>query len=82
MVIWLQFTKEILISTEMWQSWPRTGLGEAGLFWDGKALRPFATEGGHSEFSPRNKTEVEFYEYLNSIYGIVSWETVISGQDL
>ncbi|MDV2460042.1 glucokinase [Elizabethkingia anophelis] len=58
---------------------PGTGLGEAGLFWDGKALRPFATEGGHSEFSPRNKTEVEFYEYLNSIYGIVSWETVISG---
>lgn len=58
---------------------PGTGLGEAGLFWDGDSLRPFATEGGHSEFSPRNKTEVEFYEYLNDIYGIVSWETVISG---
>ncbi|WP_244614333.1 glucokinase [Elizabethkingia argenteiflava] len=58
---------------------PGTGLGEAGLYWDGHALRPFATEGGHSEFSPRNKIEVEFYEYLHSIYGIVSWETVISG---
>lgn len=58
---------------------PGTGLGEAGLFWDGTALRPFATEGGHSEFSPRNKMEVDFYEYLNKIYGIVSWETVISG---
>lgn len=64
----------------MWQSrLPEQVLVRAGLFWDGKALRPFATEGGHSEFSPRNKTEVEFYEYLNSIYGIVSWETVISG---
>lgn len=58
---------------------PGTGLGEAGLYWDGQALRPFATEGGHSEFSPRNHTEVEFYEYLSKIYGIVSWETVISG---
>lgn len=61
---------------------PGTGLGEAGLFWDGKFLRPFATEGGHSEFSPRNKVEVEFYQYLKQIYGIVSWETVISGPGL
>jgi len=58
---------------------PGTGLGEAGLFWDGEALRPFPTEGGHSEFSPRNKLEVEFYEYLSSMHDIVSWETVISG---
>jgi len=58
---------------------PGTGLGEAGLFWDGEALRPFSTEGGHSEFSPRNKLEVEFYEYLSSMHDIVSWETVISG---
>ena len=61
---------------------PGTGLGEAGLFWDGKFLRPFATEGGHSEFSPRNNVEVEFYQYLKQIYGIVSWETVISGPGL
>lgn len=61
---------------------PGTGLGEAGLFWDGQYLRPFATEGGHSEFSPRNNLEVEFYQYLKQIYGIVSWETVISGPGL
>ena len=57
---------------------PGYGLGEAGYFFDGKALRPFATEGGHSEFSPRTNVEVEFYQFLNNIYGIVSWENVLS----
>ncbi|WP_435525858.1 glucokinase [Chryseobacterium indoltheticum] len=56
----------------------RNGLGEAGYFFDGKYLRPFATEGGHSEFSPRTNVEVEFYQFLNNIYGIVSWENVLS----
>ncbi|MBW8523341.1 glucokinase [Chryseobacterium chendengshani] len=57
---------------------PGNGLGEAGYFFDGKYLRPFATEGGHSEFSPRTTVEVEFYQFLNNIYGIVSWENVLS----
>ena len=57
---------------------PGNGLGEAGMFWDGKNLHPFATEGGHTEFSPRNDFEVEFYHFLNKIYGIVSWENVLS----
>lgn len=61
---------------------PGHGLGEAGLFWDGEALRPFATEGGHTEFSPRNEFEVQFYQYLNNIYGIVSWENVLSKDGL
>ncbi|ASW74296.1 glucokinase [Chryseobacterium piperi] len=57
---------------------PGNGLGEAGYFFDGSCLRPFATEGGHSEFSPRTNVEVEFYQFLNNIYGIVSWENVLS----
>lgn len=57
---------------------PGNGLGEAGLFYDGNFLRPFATEGGHSEFSPRTNVEVEFYQFLNKIYGIVTWENVLS----
>lgn len=61
---------------------PGAGLGEAGLFWDGEFLRPFATEGGHTEFSPRNDFEVEFYHFLNKIYGIVSWENVLSKDGL
>ncbi len=61
---------------------PGKGLGEAGMFWDGESLRPFATEGGHTEFSPRNDFEVEFYQFLNKIYGIVTWENVLSKEGL
>jgi len=61
---------------------PGNGLGEAGYFFDGKYLRPFATEGGHSEFSPRTNVEVEFYQFLNNLYGIVSWENVLSKSGL
>lgn len=61
---------------------PGNGLGEAGLFYDGEYLRPFATEGGHSEFSPRTDVEVEFYQYLKAIHGIVSWECVLSNEGL
>lgn len=61
---------------------PGAGLGEAGLFWDGSTLRPFATEGGHCEFSPRTSDEVEFYHFLQKIYGIVSWESVLSNEGL
>lgn len=57
---------------------PGHGLGETGLYYDGHYLRPFATEGGHSEFSPRNDFEVKFYQFLNKIYGIVTWENVLS----
>lgn len=57
---------------------PGDGLGEAGLFFDGEQMRPFASEGGHSEFSPRTNVEVEFYQFLHKIYGIVSWENVLS----
>lgn len=61
---------------------PGAGLGEAGLFWDGTCLRPFATEGGHCEFSPRTTEEVEFYHFLQKIYGIVTWESVLSTSGL
>ncbi|MBH1959696.1 MAG: glucokinase [Flavobacteriia bacterium] len=61
---------------------PGAGLGEAGLFWDGECLRPFATEGGHCEFSPRTSDEVEFYQFLQKIYGIVTWESVLSTSGL
>lgn len=57
---------------------PGNGLGEAGLYYDGVYLRPFATEGGHTEFSPRNDFEIEFYQFLTKIYGIVTWENVLS----
>lgn len=61
---------------------PGNGLGEAGLFFDGAYLRPFATEGGHTEFAPRNDFEVQFYQFLNKIYGIVTWEKVLTKEGL
>ncbi|MFN4763154.1 glucokinase [Gillisia sp. Q332] len=61
---------------------PGTGLGEAGLFWNGKAYHPFATEGGHSEFSPRNQFDADLWHFLHKKYGLVSWERIISGSGI
>jgi glucokinase len=58
---------------------PGTGLGEAGLYWDGQCYHPFPTEGGHSDFSPRTKLDVKLLDWLAKKYGIVSWEKVIAG---
>lgn len=58
---------------------PGTGLGEAGLFWDGHALHPFAGEGGHTDFAPRSPLDWELQQYLQQQYGRVSWERVLSG---
>ncbi len=59
-----------------------TGLGEAFLYWDGTRHRAVATEGGHSDFAPRNDLEVELLRYLARDYGHVSWERVLSGPGL
>lgn len=59
-----------------------TGLGEAGLYWDGKMHRPFACEGGHTDFGPRNPMEFELLVYLKKKFGHVSYERVVSGPGL
>lgn len=56
-----------------------TGLGEAGLYWDGEDHHPFACEGGHSDFAPRNELEFELWQYLHKKYGHVSFERVVAG---
>jgi glucokinase len=56
-----------------------TGLGEAGLFWDGRTHRPFACEGGHSNFGPADELQIELLRYLQAEFGHVSWERVLSG---
>ncbi len=61
---------------------PGTGLGEAGLFWDGARHRPWASEGGHGDFAPRSDLEVELLSYLQSRFGHVSIERVASGQGI
>ncbi len=61
---------------------PGTGLGEAALYWDGKAYHPFACEGGHVDFAPRSEMQVELYRFLLKEYEYVSYERVISGPGL
>lgn len=56
-----------------------TGLGQAGLVWDGFRHVPFASEGGHSDFAPHNEIEVELLRYLFKKHGRVSYERVLSG---
>lgn len=58
---------------------PGTGLGEAGLYWDWNIYHPFATEGGHSDFAPRNDFEFELYNFLQKRFGHVSWERLVCG---
>jgi glucokinase len=59
-----------------------TGLGEAGLYWDGQRHWPFACEGGHATFSPSSDLEIALLEYLRKRFGHVSWERVVSGRGL
>jgi glucokinase len=54
-------------------------LGEAGLFWDGNYYHPFATEGGHCDFAPRNNFDFELYSFLQKKFGHVSWERLVCG---
>jgi len=59
-----------------------TGLGEAGAYWDGKRYHPFACEGGHADFAPRNELEIDLLRYLLKRFGHASWERVVSGPGL
>jgi glucokinase len=57
----------------------KTGLGMAGLYWDGFRHHPFACEGGHADFAPRDAAQIELLSYLQKKYGRVSCERVLSG---
>lgn len=59
-----------------------TGLGEAGLYWDGRQHHPFACEGGHTDFAPRTPTEVALLQHLLNRFERVSYERVVSGPGL
>jgi len=59
-----------------------TGLGEAGIYWDGLRRWPFPCEGGHADFAPRNDLEIGLLQYLLKKFGRVSYERVVSGQGI
>ena len=56
-----------------------TGLGEAGVHWDGAAWRPFATEGGHASFAPESELEIELLRFRRRRGGRVTSERLLSG---
>jgi len=60
----------------------RTGLGVAGLYWDGFRHHPFPCEGGHSDFAPKSDLEAELTQYLRKKYEHVSCERILSGPGL
>lgn len=59
-----------------------TGLGEAGLYWDGEQHHVFPSEGGHADFAPRNELQVELFRHLAGRLRHVSYERVCSGMGL
>jgi glucokinase len=61
---------------------PGTGLGEAFLTWDGSRYYPHPSEGGHSDFAPGDRIQVELAHYLWEHFPHVSYERVCSGKGL
>jgi glucokinase len=61
---------------------PGTGLGEAGLFWDGSRHQVFACEGGHTDFGPHGDLQIELVRFLAVRFGHVSYERILSGPGL
>jgi glucokinase len=61
---------------------PGTGLGEAGLFWNGSQHQVFACEGGHVDFAPQGDLQIELLQFLARRYGHVSFERVLTGPGL
>jgi len=59
-----------------------TGLGEAIIFYDGKRTLPSPSEGGHVDFGPRNRLEIDLLEYFLRRFGHVSYERILSGDGL
>jgi len=59
-----------------------TGLGEAGMCWDGRTHHPFATEGGHTNFGPSDALQRELLQWLSTQHEHVSWERLVSGMGL
>lgn len=59
-----------------------TGLGEGGLVWDGSKYRTLPSEGGHTDFAPRNELEMDLLRFMLKRYERVSYERLVSGPGL
>lgn len=61
---------------------PGTGLGEAILFHRDDHYHVLPSEGGHTDFAPRNLFEIRLLRYLIGKFGHVSYERVCSGSGM
>jgi glucokinase len=61
---------------------PGTGLGQAVLVYHQGRYVPLASEGGHVDFGPRNEEEIRLWRHLQSRFGHVSPERIVSGPGL
>jgi glucokinase len=59
-----------------------TGLGEALLVRGKESVIPVPSEGGHTDFAPRNEVELDLLRYLMRTWSHVSYERVLSGPGL
>jgi glucokinase len=60
-----------------------TGLGEGFLIWNGRNHIPYPSEGGHTDFAPRNEDEIDLLRFLKQKFnGRISFERVVSGMGL
>jgi len=59
-----------------------TGLGQAILLRESGGFRPLPSEGGQSDFAPRNNRQDGLLKFLRDRHGTVSCERVVSGPGL
>lgn len=60
-----------------------TGLGEGILMWNGYHHVPYPSEGGHTDYAPRNEDEMDLLRFLKQKYnGRISFERVVSGMGM
>src|ERR1035437_10379964 len=60
-----------------------TGLGEGFLVWSGHSHTPYPSEGGHTDYGPRNEDEIDLLRFLKQKYnGRISHERAVSGMGM
>lgn len=59
-----------------------TGLGECLLVWGNGHYEVIASEGGHVDFAPADELQIGLLRWLQSNYGHVSYERILSGPGL
>jgi len=59
-----------------------TGMGQAYLTWGAQGYQVHPSEGGHTDFAPRNDRELLVWQYLRQKYERVCVEHIVSGQGI